>query len=762
MLNPKPLMRHEVVRIPLRCLGAVVAGMLLSSGTVCGVTSPLAAAAAGICPPLYGGFLLLGVLLRFLLSGLQPQMYFLLSALLAVVCIRILFCEAQRPHVLAFLTAFAGVLGGATADFVFHTNRGRFPAFVLEAMLLGIAVYFLADAWESLRAQRKICLTAGKSFTFAVTFLLCITALCGLDLPFCNLGRIAGMTVTLLAARNFRHSGGTLCGALTACGVALCSVELGMPLLFLPVTGMMVGFLAAVPNALLIPLFCVIQTLSAVVFDGSTELVRLMMELVLVSVIYALTCRSDWFRLLAIGKEMTMPATLCDRRALFLSGSLEALRQESSAVMQRLRPAAPPDAAEALRNAVCEGCKNEEFCWKHRAEQTLDAMQELLHQPESGHLPDALGSCIRTSRLRRELPALRSSQAMTQMQRTQLSQSRMVMMEFLHLLEELSLHPAKSGQPALCSEESAALRNILRDCRAADAEGAVYRLRSGRYIAEVYTDAKEFPLSAVTALLTERLGVMMCSLPCEDAGEAVRFCFYQQPAYTLETVIRSSSAPGYARCGDSAEAFTDGRGNQYLVVSDGMGSGAAASLASRIAVQTFRRMLLCGMSAPSAIRLVNLLLLTETNTEDFATMDVLCLDADTGRLMLCKSGASSTIIQHHKQVLRVASPSFPVGIMPHAEPFCKELTAFPDDRIVMLTDGIHEAEYPYIKELLLRGTSLEALTEEICAKAATFCGGSAEDDMTVVAAAVRSTAVQPVSAPVPAKRMLHKDKALAS
>ena len=58
-----------------------------------------------------------------------------------------------------------------------------------------------------------------------------------------NFGRILGIAVTLLAARRFRYMGGVICGALTACGTMLCAGELGMPLLFLPITGLLSGYL---------------------------------------------------------------------------------------------------------------------------------------------------------------------------------------------------------------------------------------------------------------------------------------------------------------------------------------------------------------------------------------------------------------------------------------------------------------------------------------------------------------------------------------
>ena len=55
---------------------------------------------------------------------------------------------------------------------------------------------------------------------------------------------------------------------------------------------------------------------------------------------------------------------------------------------------------------------------------------------------------------------------------------------------------------------------------------------------------------------------------------------------------------------------------------------------------------------------------------------------------------------------------------------------------MMLSDGISEGEYPYIRQLLQQGLPLQQLTRMICEKAAVFHGGSVRDDMTVIAARV--------------------------
>ena len=223
-------------------------------------------------------------------------------------------------------------------------------------------------------------------------------------------------------------------------------------------------------------------------------------------------------------------------------------------------------------------------------------------------------------------------------------------------------------------------------------------------------------------------------LQADRHQDIVRWCFWQTPPYRLAHSILSIHAPAYERCGDHADAFCDARGDCYLVLSDGMGSGSTASLASRVAVRTLRRMILCDMPPETAIRLVNTLLMAETNTENFATLDVLCMSADTGEMTLWKSGAAATLLAHGGTLRRIGSESFPVGILPDALPARRRLTAYDGDTVLLLSDGISEAEFPYIRSLCTQGLTPEALAKAICDKAAVFCGGEARDDMTVIAA----------------------------
>ena len=218
-----------------------------------------------------------------------------------------------------------------------------------------------------------------------------------------------------------------------------------------------------------------------------------------------------------------------------------------------------------------------------------------------------------------------------------------------------------------------------------------------------------------------------------------RYCYSEVAPYHMEYAYKSINAPEYERCGDHADAFTDSAGNQYLVLSDGMGSGSMASLASRIAVRTFRKMVTSGMPAETAVKLVNMMLLTETSTENFATLDVLFLNADTGAVTMSKSGAAATLFYSNGQMQRMMSQSFPVGIVPDAMPSCRHVTTREGDAIVMLSDGIGEAEFPYIRQLLQQNLPLTEIVDFVCEKSAVFLGGVQRDDMTVIVARIHGT-----------------------
>ena len=132
--------------------------------------------------------------------------------------------------------------------------------------------------------------------------------------------------------------------------------------------------------------------------------------------------------------------------------------------------------------------------------------------------------------------------------------------------------------------------------------------------------------------------------------------------------------------------------------------------------------------------MVNSIMLSKSSDESFATLDIAKINLDTGELTLIKSGASATLIKHDDSVIMVNASTFPVGIINETKPFVKKFSFSKGDSIVMLSDGVSDKSYQYIKTLMLEDDSeQERVPERICDNAKKFFSGR-RDDITVLTA----------------------------
>jgi stage II sporulation protein E len=163
-----------------------------------------------------------------------------------------------------------------------------------------------------------------------------------------------------------------------------------------------------------------------------------------------------------------------------------------------------------------------------------------------------------------------------------------------------------------------------------------------------------------------------------------------------------------------------------------MGSGRGAAVESRMVVSMFRKLITSGVNYSSAIKLINSIMLTKSREESFATLDAVRIDPDSGTLTVIKSGAAATLIRHGDKVMKISSPTCPIGIVEEAESFSETYDFDENDIIIMFSDGINENEYRFIKELLMCSSDIKSIVDEICAKAELFNSNIRQDDVTVI------------------------------
>ncbi len=159
------------------------------------------------------------------------------------------------------------------------------------------------------------------------------------------------------------------------------------------------------------------------------------------------------------------------------------------------------------------------------------------------------------------------------------------------------------------------------------------------------------------------------------------------PALRVECAKMSVGKPGERVCGDTVSFFESDNGYFYSLISDGMGSGRKAELASRLASVFLEKLLTLGADATETLHSLNSMLISK-GEEVFTTVDLLEVDRLTGKARLIKAGASPTFIYRNGKCYRLDACTAPVGIIDKVKAAETKTYLQKGDYIIMTSDGI--------------------------------------------------------------------------
>ena len=158
---------------------------------------------------------------------------------------------------------------------------------------------------------------------------------------------------------------------------------------------------------------------------------------------------------------------------------------------------------------------------------------------------------------------------------------------------------------------------------------------------------------------------------------------------------------GESACGDQLAVFTAGA-MLYMLLSDGMGSGAAAHAESAMTVRLLRQFLKAGIQPASALKTINTALTLRCQEGGgFTTIDLLALDRRSGGAMLYKYGAAASYLKRNGVVTRLDGGSLPAGLQSaHQPPETTGIRLEPGSVLVMVSDGVTSEGDDWLRELL--------------------------------------------------------------
>ena len=412
---------------------------------------------------------------------------------------------------------------------------------------------------------------------------------------------------------------------------------------------------------------------------------------------------------------------------------------------------------DSICDRVCQNCSFRRACWEKEFYTTYQSVFELLYvaeekgMVEEKHIPPPLRKrCIKPDRLIEAVNYL--------FDLFRINYKWQLKMEDCRNLVAQQLEGMSGVMENLAGEMDMHLKfnkNLEKDISSSLAGKGieVFRVavveRPGRAM-EVYLDKKSCfgcrecakkvipEVSAVTGRKFNKPGYL-----CSIKNGVCSFKLVEARKLNVSTGVCTAPKNEGQINGDNY-TFMELKDNQFLIaLSDGMGTGARASLESSAAINMLEQLLEAGYGHDLAVRTINSIMMLKSPGDSFSTLDIALVDMYNGEAKLVKIGTPPTYIKRGGEVKVLSSSSLPMGIVGNIDFHIKKLSVTEGDFIVMVTDGIAEAcgeeeGEEWVADILkvTNNQNPQEIARIIFERAMEYYDGQAGDDMTVLVSKV--------------------------
>lgn len=723
---------------------SMLAGGILTGVRFAGSLSPFAISLVSALDPPLGFAALIGGFISVLASGKLWQCFPLLTAMGIMAFYNLIFrrkeyCSRRLTAAVSGLICFVSIAAvnaaGNTAagnTAVGNTAVGSAAMFAAALIRAGVCMLGTICFFDTVAIIRSGCqnpdIRAAKRLAAAgAVYMITICSLIPREIGIFNWGRIAAGIFCAAAARKFGVKGGAVSGILSAAAFLMCDPAAGRSGSMLAFAAMAAGIYSSrgkysVNVAFILSAFGICA--AAGMPSGTPAFIA---DMGAAAILYCIIPERSYISSLGVLTSVKSSTSLqCSRELQFAENMLmEVVNdvEDAAKLLGRLsenrREGKGTSVSEAVRQRVCASICTKEKCSavigsapREIAQGCFRAAQGILEKKGSitgKELPAGFEGCTKKNLIAWEYNTLYGVKKIQ-------SRKRAGAKRFLeNISDELTACSGMMGDIAremdkqLSEDEAmseAAFKVLRRRVHEVKSVRVTYS-EDGIPFCEAFFTAEEkfsdIKLSRVTAALSELLGESMekpALLSCNDGEEQLyRARWWSSSGYCPDFSVSCHPAEG-GICGDSSAAFEDGRGNFYLILSDGMGTGSRAAAQSSMAVSVLRRLILAGAGCKNAVKMLNVLLSGTAADETFTTIDLLSINCLSGKARLIKMGAAPTAVICGGEITVYSEASAPVGII-DSPPI--EETVFTVDhtaRIIMVTDGVGESCTELINAIL--------------------------------------------------------------
>lgn len=734
-------------------IGIIIAAVVISMSTILDKPSPFSAPFVATLTGIHSVSAFVGSVAGFFITGDYGNAVIICSSLLSVMAVRLMLKNesGRAESIIMSMTSAASVF---TANAITSSGVSELMGCLALGILAGGATPVFMHLKKLNKAKELTEVTIKNNPVGLLSVMtggvITISILSAYAVNVFNIGIISAVALSCFVAVRYGSGAGAIAGSVTAIGSFLGAGAYPHLAAVLSVASAITGLVRDGRKINAVSVYILTSVLCTVLFVMDNSNIGLTANVFMGCAVFMIIPEKYLVNEKAIRHRTYSDNNIKElfgHRLLFAKNAISEVRRTIDLTAEKLEEDSKRDISFVYNTAcdeICRKCRYNMQCWGNEYSDSIKQFSSLLKklrnaQPiDEGMFTAPLDDrCTKKKELCEEMTKLYRSYVSSLSGRRRVAQMRSVLTVQLSATEKLlsTLAEETREDGDIKSEYNRIAKGTLRGLGCDDTRAVNVTLgENGRMYLEAYSDkafgtSRQDMAGAMTLAFHKNFDLPVVA----RVGDSYKLSMFTKTTYYLDVEIYQISKNENAPCGDYYDSFIDNKGNAYIVLSDGMGSGARARIDSAFVCDMLIKLLSAGTGEESAIEIVNASVMLKSSDESFATLELCKVDLYSGRVTVYKAGSADTYVKCGKEYSHLPSGGLPVGAedVPSYKKY--EFTLSSKDMIIMTSDGAELNREWLYREMAKPDTVLKELAKNVAQTAKFHSGNKSNDDISVIA-----------------------------
>lgn len=734
-------------------VAVIILSAVISMSEIMGKPSPFSAPFVATLTGIHSVSAFVGSVAGFFIAGDYGNAIIICSSLLSVMAVRLMLKKenGRGESVIMAITCAASVF---TANAITSSGVSEFLGCIALALLSGGAAPVFMHLKKLYMAKELSEVTIKNNPVGLISVMtggvVAISILSAYSLGVFNLGIISSVAASCFVAVRFGSGAGAIAGSVSAIGSFLGAGTYPHLAAVLSVAAAVTGLVKDGRKINAVSVMILTSVLCTVLFVMDNDNIGLTANVFMGCALFMTIPEKYLINGESLRRKVYSDNNIRElfgHRLLFAKNAINDVRKTIDMTAEKLEEESRRDISFVYNSAcdeICRKCRYNMQCWGNEYGDSIKQFSSLLKKLREGEAIDEgmfvvpiKDRCTRKTELCEEMTRLYRTYVSSLSGRRRVAQMRSVLTVQLSATEKLlsSLADETREDGDIKSEYNRIAKGALKGLGCDDTRAVNVTLgENGRMYLEAYSDkafgtSKQDMAGAMTLAFHKNFDLPVVA----RVGDSYKLSMFTKTTYYLDVEIYQISKKEDSPCGDYYDSFIDNKGNAYIVLSDGMGSGARARIDSAFVCDMLIKLLSAGTGEESAIEIVNASVMLKSSDESFATLELCKVDLYSGDVTIYKAGSADTYIRSGKEYRHLSGSGLPVGAedVPSYKKYSFNLSS--RDMIIMTSDGAELNEGWLFREMARNDTELKELAENVARTAKFHSGNKINDDISVIA-----------------------------